>query len=66
MRPLALNILTSPYISLRIVDRLSQEDIIYIPQCKVTKEKHTAATKQKYSLSFDFVGIVPLMALDRS
>lgn len=66
MRPLALNILTSPYISLRIVDRLTSEDIIFIPQCKVTREKHQTGAKQKYSLSFDFVGVVPLLALDRS
>jgi hypothetical protein len=66
MRPLFQDIAASPYISIRIQDRDSSEDIVFIPNCKVTRESHSIATKATYKLSFDFVGQIPLMALDRS
>jgi hypothetical protein len=66
IRPLFTDIAASPYISLRISDRYSGEDIIFIPNAKVTRESHTIASKTTYKLSFDFVGQVPLFALDRS
>jgi hypothetical protein len=66
VRPLFTDVASAPYISLRIEDRQSGEDILFIPQAKVTKESHQIATKSTYKLSFDFVGIVPLMALDRA
>jgi hypothetical protein len=66
MRTLFQDIMASPYISIRIQDRQSQEDIVFIPNAKVTKETHTMQTKSTYKLNFDFVGQVPLFALDRS
>lgn len=66
LRPTYSDFAASPYISLRINDRSSNEDILFIPNCKVTKETHTAGTKQTYKLVFDFVGQIPLFALDRS
>lgn len=66
MRGLFNEIAASPYISIRIADRQSGEDIVFIPQAKVTRESHTMAMKSTYKLNFDFVGIVPLFALDRS
>lgn len=66
MRPLFTDVAASPYISLRIHDRSSGEDICYIPAAKVTRESHSIATKSTYKLNFDFVGQVPLFALDRS
>jgi len=66
MRPLFQDLAASPYISLRITDRYSGEDIIFIPNAKVTRETHTIAGKSTYKLNFDFAGQVPLMALDRS
>lgn len=66
MRPLFNEIMASPYISIRIQDRQSTEDIVFIPQAKVTRESHTMGIKSTYKLNFDFVGIVPLFALDRS
>ena len=66
IRPLFTDIAASHYISLRISDRYSGEDIIFIPNAKVTRESHTIASKTTYKLSFDFVGQVPLFALDRS
>jgi hypothetical protein len=66
LRPLFTDIAASPYISIRIHDRQSGEDIILIAQAKVTRESHQIATKSTYKLSFDFVGQIPLFALDRS
>lgn len=68
MRPLNLaqDVAASPYISIRIQDRKTQEDIVFIPSAKITKENHVMAVKQSYQLNFDFVGTIPLFALDRS
>lgn len=66
MRPLFIDLMASPYISIRIQDRSTSEDILYIPQAKVSSESHSAATKSTYKMNFNFVGQVPLMALDRS
>lgn len=65
-RPLFTDSAASPYISIRIQDRQSGEDILFIPQAKVTKESHQISTKSTYKLNFDFTGIVPLLALDRA
>lgn len=66
LRPLFTDVAASPYISLRIHDRSSGEDILFIPNAKVTRESHAIATKTTYKLNFDFVGQLPLFALDRS
>lgn len=66
MRPLFQDVVGNPYISIRIQDRQSGEDIVFIPQCKVSRESHSAATKSTYKMNFEFVGMIPLMALDRS
>ena len=66
MRPLFGDVAASPYISIRIQDRQTGEDILFIPNAKVSKEAHTIATKATYKLSFDFVGQIPLFALDRA
>lgn len=66
MRPLFVDLLASPYISIRIQDRSTGEDILYIPQCKVSQESHTMATKATYKMNFNFIGQVPYFALDRS
>jgi hypothetical protein len=68
MRPLNLaqDLAANPYISIRIQDRKTSEDILFIPTAKVVKESHTMSVKQTYQLNFDFVGTVPQFALDRS
>lgn len=66
LRPLFMDLAAAPYVSLRITDRYSGEDIIFIQNAKVTRESHSIATKSTYKLNFDFVGQIPLMALDRS
>ena len=66
MRPLFFDTAASPYVSIRIHDRATQEDIIFIQNAKITTESHTAQTKSTYKLNFNFVGQIPLFALDRS
>jgi len=66
IRPLFVDLMASPYISIRIQDRSTSEDILYIPQCKVTQESHQIATKSTYKMNFNFIGQVPYFALDRS
>jgi len=66
MRPLFQDFAASPYISIRIQDRQSGEDILFVPNAKVTRESHSIATKSTYKLNFDFVGQIPQFALDRS
>lgn len=65
-RPNFTDLQASPYISLRIQDRDSSEDILFIPNAKITRESHSAAVKSTYKLTFDFVGQIPLFALDRA
>lgn len=66
MRPLFYDVAAGPYVSIRIQDRSTSEDIIYIPKAKISKESHSIVSKQTYKLSFDFIGQIPLFALDRS
>lgn len=66
LRPLYSDVAASPYISIRIQDRQSTEDILFIPNAKISNEKHSASTKGTYKLSFDFKGQIPLATLDRS
>ena len=66
MRPLLVDEAVGPYISIRIQDRSTSEDIVFIPNAKVSRENHIISVKQSYQLNFDFVGQVPEFALDRS
>lgn len=66
MRPLFTDIAASPYISIRIQDRSTGEDIVLIPNAKVVRETHVIATRSTYKLNLDFSGLIPLFALDRS
>lgn len=66
MRPLFYDLAAAPYVSIRIQDRSTGEDILFIPNAKVTKENHTATTKATYKMNFDFLGQIPQFALDRS
>lgn len=66
LRPSFTDLAASPYISIRIQDRSTMEDIVFIPNAKITRESHTIAVKGVYKLDFDFIGQIPLFALDRS
>jgi hypothetical protein len=66
LRPLFTDQSAAPYVSLRVSDRSTSEDIIYIPMCKISSESHSIPTRGTYKLNFSFKGMVPLFALDRS
>jgi hypothetical protein len=64
IRPLINQALQSPYISLRIQDRANQTDLLFVDRIKVTKESFSSQAKGLVSVSFSFVGIMPLQTLD--
>lgn len=66
IRPSFDNLAASPYISIRIQDRQTGEDIALIERAKVSKESHSAGIKGSYKLNFDFEGQMILFALDRA
>lgn len=66
IRPLFMDLAASPYISIRIQDRQTGEDIALIERAKVSKESHAAGVKGSYKLNFDFEGQMILFALDRA
>lgn len=66
IRPLFTDLAASPYISIRIQDLSTGEDIALISQAKVTNESHSVSAKGTYKLNFDFMGQMILWALDRS
>ncbi len=66
MRPLAVDYAAGSYISIRVVDRSTLEDIVFIPVAKITTENHMIGVKGSYKLNFDFVGQIAQFALDRS
>lgn len=66
LRSLFSNVSATPYVSLLVEDRSTQENIIFIPNCKISSESHSIPNKGTYKLNFSFVGMVPLMALDRA
>lgn len=65
LRPAFNDTTASPYISIRIQDRATGEDIVFIPKAKVTRENHAISTKSTYKLNFDFTGQVPFFSMDR-
>jgi len=57
-------ILFAPYTSLRIKDRRSDRDILWLPQMKVTRETIEIEAKGIARLNFSFKGIIPYNAID--
>lgn len=57
-------VLYGPYVSLRIKDRHSNYDILWLPQMKVANEQFQGAIKGIVRLSFNFKGVVPYSTLD--
>lgn len=66
IRPAFTDMAASPYISIRITDRSTGEDILLLTNAKCTNEQHSVSVKGIYRLSFDFIGQIPLFALDRA
>ena len=65
MRPKIMESTFGPYISLRITDRKTGEDIMFIPYAKVTSEQLSVSAKGIAKLSFNFTGLQPQQPLDR-
>ena len=55
----------APYISIRITDRRSEEDIMFIPYARVSQEKLSVTAKGIVNTSFSFVGLQGQQQLDR-
>jgi len=66
IRPLIKDILKAPYLSLRIQNRKTKVDILFVPNIKVTREQVTINAKNTVKVNFNFKGIVPFNVLDRS
>ena len=66
VRPLMLDIVNAPYINLKIVDRSTGEEILYIPNIKVGSESFQAQAKGIVKLGFKFKGLIPLNPFDRN
>lgn len=65
IRPGIRDSVFAPYISLRLYDRKTGEDIVFIPYAKVTNEKTDISAKGVVKLSFNFSGLQPQQPLDR-
>lgn len=65
-KSLITDLAAAPYVSLRVQDRITSEDIIFIPKCKISNESHSVSAKGIYKINFNFMGLIPLFALDRS
>lgn len=64
-RPLATKPMSGNYVSIRLKDRVSGEEILFIPQARVFNEQNQVAAKGTWKLSFSFKGIVAFQAPDR-
>jgi len=58
------DLLQSPYTSLRIKDRHTDENLLWLPQMMVTNESVQVQTKGVAKLSFTFKGIIPYNTMD--
>lgn len=58
-------VLEFPYISIRIQDRQSKEDIWYIQAAQVTNQRFSASSKGVAKVTFSFLGVAALSPLDR-
>jgi hypothetical protein len=65
-RGLVTQLLSAPYVSIRIQDRRTGEDLLFVPRAKVSQQSHQAATKGVVRMSFAFKGLVPFEPLDRN
>lgn len=66
LKTLISDIVAAPYISIRIQDRSTGEDLLFIPNAKISKQNYSIAAKRVVSLTFDFKGLIPLEPLDRA
>ena len=65
LRPKITNSLFAPYISIRIEDRNTNEDIMFIPYARVSQEKLSVSAKGTAKVSFSFLGLQGQQVPDR-
>ena len=65
IRPGIRDSIFAPYISIRLYDRRTGEDIMFIPNARVTNEKLDVSAKGVAKISFNFIGLQPQQPLDR-
>jgi hypothetical protein len=65
IRPGIRNSVFAPYISIRVQDRRTGEDILFVPYAKVTNERLDVSAKGIVKVSFSFTGLQPQQPLDR-
>lgn len=63
--PKMIDIVSAQYISVRIQDRQSGEDLLFIPNAKITKQSVQSAAKATVKLNFDFKGLIGFESSDR-
>lgn len=63
-RPKINEILQGSYVAIRVQDRFTQQDILFLPQAKIVNESVNVTAKGMASLSFTFKGIVPYGEID--
>jgi hypothetical protein len=63
--PSIIDIVKSPYISIRIQDRSTGEDLLFVPNAKITKQNFQVRAKGVAILSFEFRGLVGFELGDR-
>lgn len=59
------DVMKSQYVSIRIQDRSTGEDLLFIPDAKITRQALSMAAKGVARLSFSFKGLVPFESIDR-
>lgn len=57
-------ILHAPYTSLRIKDRQSDLDLLWLPQMKIVNESMTIQARGVVKMNFTFKGIIPYLPID--
>jgi hypothetical protein len=65
IRPGIRDSIFAPYISIRLFDRRTGEDVIFIPHARITNEKVDVSAKGIVTTSFSFTGLQPQQPLDR-
>lgn len=64
-RPRVEDLVRAEYITIRIQDRQSGEDLLYLPNAKIGKQNYQTSAKGIVRLSFDFSALVGFEPLDR-
>lgn len=65
IRPKITESIFSPYISIRISDRKTGEQIMWIPSAKIVNEQVSVSAKGNMTVSFSFLGLQGQQPLDR-